>query len=128
MAPRILVITGVQIDETFYLSLPMPEGWHALISRSVTEALQLLMTTPFPIVIYDRDLPSSSWRDVLDQVVAISPDSCFLLVSRVSDEYLWREVVAHGGYDVISKPLQESAVMQSLRRAWNFWRAEHAKA
>ena len=44
--------------------------------------------------------------------------------SCVSDEYLWREVVMYGGYDVVAKPLVDSVVSQTLQRAWYYWKAD----
>ena len=95
-----------------------------VITQSVAEALSLLITQQFPIVLCDRDLPGWDWREVLARIVASSPRSCFLLTSRVSDEYLWREVVKHGGYDVVTRPLEEDLVVQTLKRAWYYWKAE----
>jgi CheY-like chemotaxis protein len=94
------------------------------ITQSVPEALRLLTTQSFPIVLCDRDLPGWDWRELLARIVESSPRSCFLLTSRVSDEYLWREVVMHGGYDVVAKPLEDAVVMQVLERAWYYWQAE----
>ena len=44
-----------------------------------------------------------------------------LLISRVTDEYLWNEVVSNGGYDVLRKPLSESDVQRQVRLAWSYW-------
>jgi DNA-binding NtrC family response regulator len=126
MVPQILAITAIADDATFYENLALPDGWRTVVAGSVPDALALL-AKPFPIVICDRDVAGSAWREVLDQIAKASPDSCLLLASRVSDEYLWREVVMHGGYDILSRPLEEAAVLQSLKRAWHFWRAEHPK-
>jgi DNA-binding NtrC family response regulator len=123
-APRVLAITTLPWDEIFYKKLRATGDWDFIVVRSVHEALSLLTTQQFSIVVCDRDLPGSDWRDVLAKIVESSPRSCFLLASRVSDEYLWREVVAHGGYDVVVKPLEEDVVVQTLHRAWYYWQAD----
>jgi len=122
-APRVLAVTALPWDELFYKKLRSTGEWDLIVARSVHDALSLLTTQQFPIVLCDRDLPGSDWREVLAKIVESSPKSCFLLASRVSDEYLWREVVAHGGYDVVVKPLEEDAVTQTLHRAWYYWKA-----
>ena len=122
--PRVLVITVSSWDQTFYRSLRARGEWDMVITQSVPEALRLLTTQAFPIVLCDRDLPGWDWREVLARMVESSPRICFLLTSRVSDEYLWREVVMHGGYDVVAKPLEDSVVSQTLQRAWYYWKAE----
>ncbi len=122
--PRVLVITASAWDQTFYRSLRAKGEWDIMITQSVPEARLLLTTQAFPIVLCDRDLPGWGWREVLARMVECSPRNCFLLTSRVSDEYLWREVVMHGGYDVIAKPLDERVVSQTLQRAWYYWKAD----
>jgi CheY-like chemotaxis protein len=122
--PRVLVITVSSWDQTFYRSLQAKGEWDIVITQSVPEALRLLTTQAFPIVLCDRDLPGWDWREVLTRIVESSSRTCFLLTSRVSDEYLWREVVMHGGYDVVAKPLADSVVSQTLQRALYYWKAE----
>jgi len=122
--PRVLVITVSGWDQTFYRSLRARGEWDIEITQSVPEALGLLTAKSFPIVLCDRDLPGWDWRELLVRVVESSPRSCFLLMSRVSDEYLWREVVMHGGYDVVSKPLADGVVSRTLQRAWSYLKAE----
>ena len=122
--PRVLVITTSAWDQMFYRSIQARGEWDMVITPSVPEALSLLITQQFPIVLCDRDLPGWDWREVLARIAESSPRSCCLLTSRVSDEYLWREVVKHGGYDVVAKPLEEGVVVQTLQRAWYYWKAE----
>jgi DNA-binding NtrC family response regulator len=121
--PRVLVITASDWDQTFYRSVRARGEWDMVLARSASEALRLLATQAFPIVLYDRDLPGWDWREVLVRMLETSPRICFLLTSRVSDAYLWREVVKYGGYDVVAKPLEEGVVVQTLRRAWYYWKA-----
>jgi CheY-like chemotaxis protein len=122
--PRVLAITVSAWDQTFYRTLRAHIEWDIVIAQSVPEALSLVVTQQFPIVLFDRDLPGSDWRDVLARIVDGSPRTCFLLTSSVSDEFLWREVVMHGGYDVVTKPLEDSVVTQILQRAWYYRKAE----
>jgi DNA-binding NtrC family response regulator len=122
--PRVLAITVSIEDQIFYRHLRARGEWNVALTQSVPEALRLLVNDVFPIVLCDRDLPGRDWREVMAQIVESSPRVCFLLTSRVSDEYLWREVAMYGGYDVIAKPLEEAAVEQTLRRAWYYWKAE----
>jgi DNA-binding NtrC family response regulator len=119
--PRVLVITASASDQMFYRSVRARGEWEMVIAQSAPEALRLLTTQAFPIVMCDRDLPGWDWRELLVKMVETSPRICFLLTSRVSDAYLWREVVMHGGYDVVARPLEEGVVVRTLRRAWYYW-------
>lgn len=123
-APSVLVITTSVSDEMLYRSIRAEGEWDMVITRRVRDAVQMLAIREFCIVVCDRDLPGADWREGLAQIVEKSPRVCFLLASRVSDEYLWREVVKHGGYDVLVKPLDQTVVVQTLQRAWYYWKAD----
>ena len=122
--PRVLVITASTADREIYRSIRERGEWDILLLENVPDALDRLAARQFPIVLCDRDLPGCDWREALARIVERSPRCCFLLTSRVSDEYLWREVVKQGGYDVLAKPLDENIVVQALQRAWYYWKAE----
>ena len=122
--PRVLVITASALDQTFYKSLREKGEWDIMITQSLPDALRLLATQAFSIVLCDRDLPGLDWREVLARIVERSPQICFLLTSRVNDEYLWRELVTHGGYDILAKPLADATVMQALQHAWSYWKTK----
>jgi FixJ family two-component response regulator len=83
--------------------------------------LHALSKLESPIIIWDRDLPSEDWRDVVHTLAALPQRPCVLLLSRVVDDYLWNEVVRVGGYDVLSKPLKEAEVVRVVRLAWSYW-------
>ena len=123
-APRVLVITTSVLDQTLYKSIRTQGEWDMVITHCVRDAVQLLAVREFCIVICDRDLPGADWREGLAKIVEKSPRVCFLLTSRVNDEYLWREVVMHGGYDILVKPLDQNLVVQTLQRAWYYWKAD----
>jgi CheY-like chemotaxis protein len=124
--PSVLAITASAGDHDFYTAMGYtgPGGqreWDIAIAQTVPEALGLLTSRAFPVVLCDRDLPGWDWRDALTRIVECSPGICFLLTSRVSDEFLWREVVMLGGYDVVPRPLIERVVTQTLQRAMYDW-------
>lgn len=73
------------------------------------------------IVIYDGDSLEGEWMDVLRKISQWEGRPCVLLASRVSDQYLWGEVVRCGGYDLIVKSAEQSQLMRTLRFAW-FWK------
>jgi DNA-binding NtrC family response regulator len=114
--PRVLALTTSPI--------PIHGQWDVLNVQSFPEALRLLAAERVPIVLFDRDLPNTDWRAILTAMAKSSPDTCILLTSRVCDDYLWKEVVRCGGYDVIPKPLTELTVEHTLQKAWAYWSAK----
>lgn len=120
--PLVLALTATAVDRAFYAQLS-GHGWHIVIAESLVEALGLLRSRFFSVVVYDRDIAGGDWRGALQQVVECAPGSRFLLISNVCDEFLWREVVERGGYDVLVRPLAEPSVSQMLERAIYYGRS-----
>ena len=85
------------------------------------DSMTLLRHTPSVIVLCDRDVPDASWRTAIEDLARVAPKSCVVLVSAVNDEYLWQEVVQHGGFDVVTKPFQSDQIRRRIDHAWLFW-------
>jgi hypothetical protein len=63
------------------------------------------------------------WRDAVRILASAVPHPCVILTSTVVDDYLWREIVARGGYDVLAKPLREEAAARSIKLALSYWKS-----
>jgi hypothetical protein len=50
----------------------------------------------------------------MDRLAGRAPNSCILLVSPTSDDYLWWEVLHHRGFDVLRHPLCEEGVLRAI--------------
>jgi hypothetical protein len=46
---------------------------------------------------------------------------CAILISDVTDDNLWNEVVLWGGHEVLVTPLREENVLRAIRLAWLYW-------
>jgi DNA-binding response OmpR family regulator len=106
-------------DDDLYLSVQKAAkhcGWELLRARSVEQSLQTLNRFPARLVIYDWTPEDEDWRSAIDRLSARPDRPCILLASRVIDEYLWAELVTHGGFDVIHR----SADPEQLIRAVQF--------
>lgn len=85
------------------------------------EALTSAHRLDAPVVLCDRDLSSKEWRDLVQLFASTRQRPSVILISKVVDEYLRQEVILHGGYDVVAKPLREEDVVRSLKLAWSYW-------
>ena len=92
--------------------------WHAL---SFTDALETLRSEEIPMIVYDGDLGEDNWQYVLPRLNATAVHRCILLASRVSDGYLWQEVLRHQGYDILAKSVGQEQLIRTLQFAWD-WR------
>lgn len=76
-----------------------------------------------PVVLCGRDVPGIGWPDAVRILASAVPHPCVILTSRVTDEYLWKEIVARGGYDVLATPLREADTTRAIRLALSYWRS-----
>jgi CheY-like chemotaxis protein len=124
---RILSVTNDPRERDQLKSLAEFYGWNTVFARDHVVAAQILRTEPFPIVICDRDTLNTDWRHAFETLLRPDRFKCLILCSAVDDDYLWQDVIHHGGYDVIRKPIDEDQAVRAIQFAWAFWKTVLAK-
>jgi DNA-binding NtrC family response regulator len=76
-----------------------------------------------PVVLCSRDLEGMEWRDTVRILAAAAPRPCVILASAVVDNYLWHEVVANGGYEVVATPLRDEDTTRVINLALAWWKS-----
>lgn len=76
-----------------------------------------------PVVLCERNVPGIEWRDAVRMLASAAPHPCVILTSPVTDDYLWKEIVMRGGYDVLATPLREADAARSIKLAMSYWRS-----
>jgi DNA-binding NtrC family response regulator len=92
--------------------------WTLFAASSAEAALDLLRDTKAPILLSDRALLGPRWQEAVRAFVAARPHACVILLSEVSDPYLWDEVIHCGGFDVLGRPLRRAKVLSLLEFAY----------
>lgn len=95
--------------------------WKLLFAQTEPKAREMASRLKPAIILLDRDVPGADWRNAVSSLAASSGGGCVVLISRVTDDYLWNEVVSSGGYDVLPKPLREEDVLRTVKLAWFYW-------
>ena len=67
-----------------------------------------------PVVLVDRHFQGSDWRFTVSSLLNTTASCCLILLSDVSDPYLWNELVQQGGFDVLARPFERSEVLRTL--------------
>jgi DNA-binding response OmpR family regulator len=112
-----------------------PEHWHTLQTVAAQErwmlfwadntdlALSLIELNQIPIVVCDRDIDHEDWRIAVSRLAKTRWPVCILLATSVADDYLWRETVRQGGFDLLTKPFEPERVAKTIRFAalWRGW-------
>jgi DNA-binding NtrC family response regulator len=90
-------------------------------AESCEEAYSVAKQLNAPVILLDRDWPETAWRTAVERFAASPHRACVILVSGVTDAYLWQELTRRGGYDVLPKPLQADRVERTVRLALSYW-------
>ena len=112
---RVLLITRREEDRSELKAILAGTSWVVVDTTSVAEPA-------FPIILYDRDYADGPWQESVRSLSAARTRTCVILVSGVMDQYLWDEVVHHGGFDVLTRPFQKRAVLSMLEFALAHWK------
>ena len=117
---KILVLSA-PLDDRFVLEdLGKERGWELSFASSPQEGFCLVSEHHFELILCESDQPGYPWREVMDRLSASSPRSCILLVSSVTGEYLWADILQHGGYGVLPRPLRKQSALRTLDTAARF--------
>lgn len=127
-AVRLLAILCSEADRSLLkLASTQRVNWEPVAAGSWDEAVPLLASGRFAVIVCDRDLPGRDWRQTVRDLAKLSP--CILLASAGIDGSLWQEVVQCGGHDVLGKPLEERIVLKTIDQALRYTAATaHASA
>jgi DNA-binding NtrC family response regulator len=122
-----VTVLAVSVPDTEYFRVEQvasSAGWESKFARTCEEAERLLEHRQFSVILLDRDLADIDWRTAIERLKKSAPTSCILLISGINDEYLWREVIQRGGFDIISKPLSQDQLQAQIDHAWFFWKSD----
>jgi DNA-binding NtrC family response regulator len=92
-------------------------GWQMRLARSVEQSIPVLDEFRAPLVIYDWNPEEGDWRFAVDCLTARPDRPSVLLASPVVDQYLWAELVRHGGFEVIPRSANVEQLIRSVRFA-----------
>ncbi len=123
----LLMITSRAEDVKDLQALLLETPWELTAISSPDEAAAALKEAPVPILLFDRDTEGASWQTTMKRLIH-SRSACIVLVSNVSDQYLWNEVVQQGGFDLLTRPFRREQVLSTLMFAYAHCRAPWPKA
>jgi len=116
-----VALLGNSQDRELLSRLAAAHRWTVFFAETCGGAWDILNSRKVPIALCDRELAGTEWRDVIPMMTASPHPVYAILVSRVADDYLWNEVIRHGGHDLIASPLRQDDVVRAIRLAWTYW-------
>lgn len=122
---RVLLVTGDEAYRSNWQKIFAGRGWQLGCTVTLAQAVNTLLTQPFPVVVYDCRSQREDWRDALSALLEAPASPCVLLASSVIDENFRDDVVRLHGYDVVSRNADEDEIVRTINSAW-FWKDRHA--
>jgi DNA-binding response OmpR family regulator len=114
---RILVVDDEEPIANLILEALAPEGHHVRVARTGNEALDLLTSEPFDLVVADVRMPGLGGMRFHDEMERLRPGISGRLVLMTGD-FLGREAKAladRTGADVLLKPFDLSDLRRAVR-------------
>lgn len=115
---RILVVDDEE-SITFLLKTELEElsEYDVDVALNGTEAINLIQSTIYDIVLLDIKMPRVSGIDVLKHINEHSPTTQVIMLTNVVDFKTAIETIKLGAYDFISKPYDPQQLIATVRRA-----------
>jgi DNA-binding NtrC family response regulator len=115
---RILVVDDEE-SITFLLKTELEElsEFDVDVALNGTEAINLIQTTIYDVVLLDIKMPRVSGIDVLKHINEHSPTTQVIMLTNVVDFKTAIETIKLGAYDFISKPYDSQQLIATVRRA-----------
>lgn len=115
---RILVVDDEE-SITFLLKTELEElaDFDVDVALNGTEAINLVQSTLYDIVLLDIKMPRVSGIDVLRFINEHSPATQVIMLTNVIDYKTAIETIKLGAYDFVSKPYDSQQLLATVRRA-----------
>lgn len=92
--------------------------WQIQTVSLISEARQILQTSPISVVLCEDRLADGNWSDLLPDIERLYPRPQIVVLSECADALLWGEVLNCGGYDLLAIPLEPKELYTVVPMAW----------
>jgi FixJ family two-component response regulator len=124
----LLMITSRPEDEAELKELLHGTPWELEALPQIEYAAAALKAAEVPLLLFDGATAGPQWREKMKALATSRRNACVILLSNVSDQYLWEEVVQHGGFDLLTRPFRKEQVLSTLLFAYAHCRTPWPKA
>ncbi|MFC1500787.1 response regulator, partial [Candidatus Zixiibacteriota bacterium] len=91
-------------------------GFEVVGVHSGEDALQLIATEPFDLLLLDERMPGLDGIGVLERLRVVRPDLPVVMVTKQEDEGLMEEAIGRSIADFLTKPVNPSQVLSVCKR------------
>jgi DNA-binding NtrC family response regulator len=114
-----ILIVDDEESITFLLQTELEEfpEYHVDTALSGSEAINLVQSKPYDVVLLDIKMPRVSGLEVLKFIAEHSPTTQVIMLTNVVDIKTAVETVKMGAYDFVSKPYDRDQLLATVQRA-----------
>lgn len=113
---KILIVDDDPIVMEVMKSLVSSYGYALATAEDGLQALAKLEVDHFPIIITDINMPNMNGMELLRYVKEHYPNTGVIVVTGLSEEYTYIDVINAGAIDFMTKPFNSSELLAKLRR------------
>lgn len=125
-SPRILIVDD-EVEITEILADLLSEDYDCIRAGSAEQALALLQTNEFQLVISDITMPGMSGLEMIPHVKAISPETVVVMISGMQTVESAIGALRLGAFDYLMKPFDLRQVEAVVKRALEHYELVVAK-
>jgi DNA-binding NtrC family response regulator len=115
---RILSISACSNDYDALRGILNDPVWQITRATSLHQAIGCLCRDRPAVIICDSHLPDGNWRDLLSYIAALMDPPVLIVTAGSADQPLLSEVLALGGYCVLTNPFRADEIRRVLAAAW----------
>jgi PAS domain S-box-containing protein len=113
----ILIVDDEQQVRTLLATFLETAGYLCRTAESVASAQEVLMESPFDLVLTDMDMPGASGVDLILYLKERYPQTAVVIVTVIDDPEQAREVLDLGIYGYVVKPFTRNLVLITVENA-----------
>jgi two-component system response regulator PilR (NtrC family) len=117
MKIRILVVDDELSMREFLSILLEREGYDVAVAGSADEALSVMESALFDLVLSDVNMPGLSGIELLARIKEKSPETAVLMLTAFSTSEQAVEAMKLGAYDYVCKPFKNEEIKQLVKNA-----------
>ncbi len=114
---RILAVDDEPAILAYTAQLLRSEGHHVVTADSGDEAVPIVQSQEFNLIITDLEMPGLSWETLLKRLLTLVPDTPVMLLTAHGSIEDQLELINKGAFDVVSKPYNDKDFLLRVTRA-----------
>jgi len=115
-AVRILIVDDDPVVLEVMKSVISVHGFFIATANNGKQALDALQSEPFSIILTDINMPVMDGMELLREVKERYPKIGVIVVTSLSEDYSYVDVINAGAIDYMTKPFESTELLAKLRR------------